>query len=53
MESSFGPTLLDLGDIYGTTTSTISFMFVFSSVGTLLGSLAGSLMISYIKLFNY
>ncbi len=42
MESSRGPTLLDLADIYDTCTDTVSFMFLFASVGMLMGSPAGT-----------
>ena len=37
-EGARGPTILDTTDIYGTNVKTISFMFMISSIGSLVGA---------------
>ena len=41
-ESIKGPTLLDLKDLFGTTLTTITYLFIVRSIGSIAGAFSGN-----------
>ena len=53
IEAVFGPTLLDLKDIFGVSIGRLSFIMLLSSVGSMFGCFVAGLLFDRFKKFQY